>query len=222
MNAMLLEVIRVQWTRVRVTAVLVTLIVFTLPLTILRASDGPVTDAMADVGGWLRAASFVGRLFPVIAALYALYLGAAVWLDDMRGKHVYALTLPISRERYVVYRFLAGAVPVVLASVGLLLGGALAALIVHLPSGVHAYPLALAFRFLVATLVCYSVMFAVGVTTRRAATTLLAAIAVLLLSQLVAGVLDLSINPIGRTIDVLTRWPGPFAILTGNWSLFDV
>ena len=222
MNTMLMELVRVHWVRVRAPVIVVAIILFTIPLAILRSSNAADPQALADVGTWLRAAALVGKLFPLFAALAAGILGFAAWNDDTKGRHVYALTLPISRERYVLYRFVAGAAPILVLALALLAGCLIASWVVHLPSGVHAYPLALGFRFLVASLVCYSVTFALGIATRRALIAVLGAILVLLVAQLVAGVLDASVSPIDATIDFLTSWPGPFAILIGNWSLFDV
>ena len=67
--------------------------------------------------------------------------------------------------------------------------------------------------------------------TIRTAVTVLTALVVLLIAgdlamPFVAMVLDRPelrfLNVTQWTFDVLTRWPGPFHILAGNWSLIDV
>jgi hypothetical protein len=67
------------------------------------------------------------------------------------------------------------------------------------------------------------VFFAVAVATKRAALIVLGALAGLVISELVlvaAGVDNVGV--LNNVFGMLTRWPGPFEVLTGRWALFDV
>ena len=221
MNRMLAAMLRVQWTRVRAPTVLVAVLLFVLPLVIVRLGAAGEAD-MVNIGAWLRAAATIGRAFPIAALLIGLYLGVAAWQDDTRGRHVYALTLPLSRELYVVYRFLAGAAPILVLVVALGAGSLLASSLVHLPSGIHAYPLALTVRWMLAAVVCYALFFAIGSATRRAALIVLGVFVGILVAELAVAAMELELDIIGTAYSLLTTPPGPLSMLLGNWSLFDV
>lgn len=215
---MLKEMIRVQWSRIRVFAVLVAMFCFSLPLVIIRVAPSE-TEL---VGSWLRNAEIVGGLIPITALIYAIVVAGAAWADDLKGNHVYALSLPISRERYVAYRFVSQVIALVLPPVALFAGCLVAAAAVHLPAGVHAYPVALASRFLLAIVICYAMFFAIATGIRRAAVVLLGVLVGLIALELLLSAVGVEQSLIGTVGELLTRWPGPFAILAGRWALFDV
>jgi hypothetical protein len=219
---MLKQLIRVQWSRVRTPVILVALILFALPLLMIRANGGPDSSAVDTVGWWLHSAQVIGHAIPILALVAGLYLGIAAWTDDAKGGHVYALTLPLPRERYVVYRFLAGAVPITVPALCLLAGCLIATASVRLPSGVHAYPIALASRAFLATVVCYSIFFAIAIATRRAVLIVMGLLVTLIAAELIAGMLHLDFDALASAATLLTTWPGPLAILAGHWALFDV
>jgi hypothetical protein len=219
---MLTRLLLLHWSRVRVATTLLGVIAFSLPLLMITAGGGPFGD-VNRVSSWLALAEGIGAFLPPAAVLVGAGLGLAAWADDQRGGHVYALSLPVSRERYVLYRFVVGGAPLLLPVVGLLAGGVAARAAVTLPAGVHAYPVALAGKWMLAALTCYATFFAIASATRRAVTVTLGVIAGLVVVQLVGIIVgDSGAGFLERVLTVLTTWPFPFAVLTGRWALFDV
>lgn len=219
---MLQAMILVQWARVRTAVILVAVGVLAVPLSMVSAGGGSVGMG-AQVSFWLRQSAQLGYFLPIAMLFVGAYLGVQAWVDDQRGGHVYALSLPLARERFVAMRFVAGGLPLLVPALSLLAGSLAATAAVELPPGIHAYPVPLFLRALLALVTCYAVFFAVAVATKRAALIVLGTLAGLVISELVlvaagvdsGGVLD----NIGGW---LTRWPGPFEVLTGRWALFDV
>lgn len=217
---MLGVLIQTQWTRVRVAMVLTTLAALAVPV-IMVLQGGAPSDGYA-VGYWLRQSEAIGTALPVVALFSGLYLGIAAWADDVRGRHVYAMTLPVSRERYVLMRFTAGLLPLLAPVAGLLIGSLIATALVNLPAGLNAYPVALTIRVALAGLTTYAVFFALASATKRAAAIVVGLIATLIIAELVMALLSINIGLIPALLETLTEWPAPFAILTGRWALFDV
>jgi len=216
---MLGEMIRTQWRRVRIPVIIVSLLLLSVPLLIVRS--GP-TDDVGRVGQWLHYSEQVGRVIPLLALGCGLLLGIAAWTDDARGGHVYALSLPLSRERYILYRCIAGGLPMLVPALTMLSGGLIAAAAVQLPPGVHAYPVALAVRTLLAILVCYAIFFAIAVASKHAARVFLLALVGLISLDLILSIIEVDFSSIEAVVELLVTWPGPLAILTGRWALFDV
>src|SRR5688572_432645 len=90
--------------------------------------------------------------FPILAAALGLVLGMSAWQLDHRYNHVYALSLPISRARYVTTKFGAGALLALVPAAALLAGSLVAMVAADIPEGLRAYPLQLTGRFLFAVL----------------------------------------------------------------------
>jgi len=217
------QVLRVQWLALRVPVVLLAVIAFALPLLTVTYGGGLEDGPAGRVAQWLSEARQVGQLIPFLALLAGVLLGIGAWTADHAGRHVYALSLPVTRARYVWLRFTAGATLMLIVVGALMVGVLTAAGSVHLPSGVHAFPLQLTVRFLVAALVCYAIFFAVATSTHRAALAMLGLIGgVLLADALLWGIGGTSAQVTPMLFMWLTNWPGPLSILIGRWALFDV
>jgi hypothetical protein len=204
-----------------VVSALAAVILLVLPLIMIRAVGGP-GDQLNQVVWWLSAAESIGKILPIGALFLGIYFGVAAWMDDTRGNHIYALSLPLSRPQYLTYRFVAGGLPVIVPSVALLAGSLAAAAAITTPAGIHAYPFALAGRMLLASLTCYSIFFAVSAMTRRAVQITFAVLASVLIIQLLLVIVGIEQDIIGGIANFLTTSPGPLSILTGRWALFDV
>jgi hypothetical protein len=191
---------RLMWMRTRTGLAIVVIAGFMVPLFML-AGGGGLRSGDAPVDAWLRQAELMGQLLPVATVFLGVYLGIMAWADDHLGGHVYALSLPVRRELFALYRFGSGAILLVIPAVALLAGSLIATAAVSLPGGVHAYPLALFGRFVLASF---------------------AAIGALLLGQLLFLLAGSSVNLVAIVLNGLTTWPGPFEVLTGRWALFDV
>ncbi len=212
---------RLMWMRTRTGLAIVVIAGFMVPLFML-AGGGGLRSGDAPVDAWLRQAELMGQLLPVATVFLGVYLGIMAWADDHLGGHVYALSLPVRRELFALYRFGSGAILLVIPAVALLAGSLIATAAVSLPGGVHAYPLALFGRFVLASFTCYAIFFAISIGTRRAVYFTFAAIGALLLGQLLFLLAGSSVNLVAIVLNGLTTWPGPFEVLTGRWALFDV
>ena len=216
------QVLHALWSAFRLPVLLLALLAFAVPL-LTVTYGGQLADAPSGrVAQWLFAAQQIGVLMPGLALLAGLLLGIGAWTHDHAGKHVYALSLPVSRGRYVWLRFAAGATLLVAPVAALLVGALIATLSVSLPSGIHAYPLQITGRFLLAALICYAVFFAISISTRRAALAVLGVICGVLFADLVLTAVGVG-TPVTPTVFMwLTNWPGPLSVLIGRWALFDV
>lgn len=221
MIAMFRAVFYSQWKWSRLIVVLGTVAAFAIPLLSVQGA------ARADRGALqtqelLRAVQSWGTLYPLLAGALGLLMAIAAWAADHRGRHIHALTLPLPRWRYVLFRFAAGMVLLAGPIAAVLLGASLAALTATIPQGLQAYPLSLALRFGLAVLVAFAVFFAISAGTARTAGIILGAMAALVLVQVIASVANLDWDLLGTLQVVLLQGPGPLAVFTGRWMLVDV
>lgn len=216
------EMLRMQGRTTGLIVAVLTVVGFTAPLMTVLYGANLGRASTYTVGSWLEAATSVGAALPVIALISGVLLGMSVWSADHLGRHVYALSLPLPRWRYVLLRFGVGltflAAPVAAVTVGALIASS----VVDLPEGLHAYPVPLSVRFGAAALVCYSLFFALSTATRRVALVLLGALGGFVLGDILLAALGQSGVVLETTFRLLTTWPGPLAILMGRWALFDV
>jgi hypothetical protein len=213
---MFTAITKTQWKWTRAVILLATVLGFTIPLISLQFAR----DAF-------NAADFVGRMqvggvaYTLLAAGTGLLVALAAWNHDHRGRHVYALSLPVTRARYAMLRFGAGALFLVPPVLAVLVGATVVSLSSAIPAGLHAYPVALTLRFAFAAAVAYAMFFAVSSSTPRTAGVVIVVIAALFLAQFVLSLVS--------QIDVLSyagRWvfvePGILSVFTGRWMLVDV
>lgn len=205
-----------QWKGSRVLVLLATIVGFALPLASLRSARQSVTaiqfiDAMQQWAGG----------YAILAAGLGLLIAMTAWQPDHAGRHVYALSLPVSRGRYTLMRMGAGALFMVPPILAVLLGSLLVAAS-DVPSGLHAYPFALALRFAFAAAVAYAIFFAIAASTPQTAGVILGLIAAVIFTQYLLSIMGTNediLEPIVRFIFVK---PGVLSIFTGRWMLVDV
>jgi ABC-type transport system involved in multi-copper enzyme maturation permease subunit len=190
---------------------------FAIPLLSLRAAAQG-----HDPGSFLAYMQMWSVAYSLAAAGLGLLLAMTAWSSDHRGRHVYALSLPVPRWRYVTLRFAAG-LTLLLVPVGATL---VSALIVSasdvIPTGLHAYPLALTVRFALAALVSYSLFFAIWSGTSRTAGLVLGALAAVWAVQVLVWVAGAKVDVVGRLLDLVFISPGFLAVFGGRWMLIDV
>jgi hypothetical protein len=169
--------------------------------------------------------------FPGFAFLLGTVLALLIWNWDHRGNHVYALSLPMPRSQYVLYKMGAGALLLLLPVLLFWVGCHLAVGSLDIPEGLKAYPNAIAFRLLLASLIAYALFFALAAGTMRTAIILLTAWVLLIflgevIPPIVGEILDFPALYEFSLIEWLLRasvsWPGPFEVYSGNWMLIDV
>jgi hypothetical protein len=182
------------------------------------------TEILLSVSEW-------AQLFPALAFSLGAVLALMVWNWDHRGGHVYPLSLPLARWRYVLLKMGSGGVLLLIPVAALWLGSLLAVSLVEIPDGLRAYPTAIAFRFLLSTSICFAVFFAMAAGTMRTAVLLLVSWILLIflgefLPPLLGGVLGIPSLERFRFLEwflsAAMSWPGPFEVLAGNWMLIDV
>jgi hypothetical protein len=229
---MFARTLEVQWKALRWPLAVLAVLAFALP----QIWAGPASAAIQAWGDemaarfWIRGGieNDAGGLFPFVAIAAGALVALGVWYRDHTGDHVLALSLPVSRTRYVLIKFAAGLVLLLPVAVAFYVGGLVAAAGLHLPDWLHARPGLLALRFLLAMAVVYGFMFALAAGTIPTALKTLTAIAVL---AVVIPMLPLLLGPAaggwllraaGAIYDVLYESVGPFAVLIGHWSLIGV
>lgn len=210
-----------QWKWSRVGLAIATVTSFALPLLSVQAPNLPAS--LRIEAAWvLDAVEAWSRWYPALAAGLGLLLASSAWAADHRGKHVYALSLPIPRWQFALNRVAAGALLLLAPLVGFWLGAIIAAGTTELPAGLRSYPHALAIRFGLASLLSYAVFSAISAATARTAGYVLAAIGGVIWVQVMLGAAGSEINVLGEIFDRIAIWPGPLDVFTGRWTLIDV
>jgi hypothetical protein len=226
------QILYMHWKAVRLGLLPLVIAAFGLPLLVVQGlGKPPGMNESFFTSFILGRIEFSFVFFPMLAGITAVTLGLSTWSWDHQGKHVYALSLPISRSRYALAKFGAGALLALLPTLALYGGGLVASASIELPSALHTYPLALAVRFLFTTVLVYALIFALAAGSIRTTVILLTGFILLLLTgdMLVDAYASLTNQPDLKLfdftlwlVDLLTTWPGPLQILAGNWSLIDV
>jgi hypothetical protein len=160
--------------------------------------------------------------YAMLSAGLGLVVALLAWTADHRGRHVYALTLPVARWRYVALRFGAGVLILLPPVLALGVGASIVAASSGIPVGLHAYPLALMLRFGFAALVAFAIFFAISSATGRTAAYILGAVAALVIIEFVASTAGFNTDVIGRVGDAVFGTPGLLAVFSGRWMLIDV
>ncbi|HEX5005076.1 MAG TPA: hypothetical protein VFV65_07155 [Gemmatimonadales bacterium] len=170
----------------------------------------------------LNAAQQSSLAYPLLALLAALTLAAGAWRPDHRARHVYALTLPVPRSRYLLLRYAAGLLLLACLGMALAVGAGAATVGRTLPRYLEAHPLLLAGRFVLAGVSAYTLLFAVSGITARTARLLVAGLLLLLAVSAAADLLGLDWNPLARCFEALMSPYGPLAPFRWTWMLIDV
>lgn len=219
---MFTEILRAQWRGSRFALVFLAVLAFAAPLTTVYWGGDLASSGSDRVATWLSAAERIASLLPYLALLVGVAAGFLAWAPDHAGRHVYALSLPVSRARFVTLRFAAGALIAVVPAAALLAGASIASFAVSLPEGLHAYPVQLTVRFLLATLTIYAIIFALSIATKRAQLLVAGVIGGVIVADILLAAWSVGVSVTATTLFWLTTWPGPLSILAGSWALFDV
>jgi len=213
-------ILRVQYRESRLAILVLAGIAFAIPLVAFRGLD--LRSDPWDAFQLLSASGKWSAAYPLLALGLGLVLAGGAWAADHRSRHVYALTLPVARWRYLLLRYIAGGI--LLLGVGALVyaGGAMALSRLTLPPLLHGYPGGLAIRFCLAGLSAYTLLFALNGITQRAARFLVAGLLLLVVLAALADLLSLDWHPLGRFMDAVLGPYSPLAIFRARWMLIDV
>jgi hypothetical protein len=228
MRPMLAQMTFLQWKASRWVLLPFVLICFGLPQLVLNVATQPrygevvtATHVVYRLERWMP-------LFALLAAIVGFAAALSAWVWDHNARHVYALSLPLRRSQYALLKFGAGATSL-LAAVAAVLVGALVAIVVNdIPAGLRAYPVAFTMRFLLATLIAYSLGFALAAGTVRTTVILIIAFLVFLIGGTIAtGFIESALRiemftPLDLLHDAFAQWGGPFNVFGGFWALIDV
>jgi hypothetical protein len=215
------QILYTQWKWSGTGIVAVSIAAFVLP--ILTVQEAGVPDpTWLDARQLLPAIEYWSWVYPVLALGTGLLAATTAWTHDHRGHHVYALSLPLPRWQYVLLRYSAGLVFLVVPVVLLWVGAMLATTMTVIPPGLHAYPHALALRFALAVLLAYSLLFAISSATTRTAGYVITVVVVLFVLQLLFRLAGSTTDLVSPLFDRLMTLPGPFQIFGGRWMLIDV
>ena len=206
-----------QWKWTRTVLLLATVVAFAMPLASLKNAAGAFNATM-----FVMSMQQLAGGYALLAAAIGLLVALAAWQPDHQGRHVYALSLPVSRASYAAMRFGAGALFLLLPVIGLLIGALVVAASDAIPEGLHAYPLALTLRFALASAVSFAVFFAIASSTPKTAGVVLGLIAGLFLAQYVLDLVGSQVNVLDPTFNFLFVKPGVFSVFAGRWMLVDV
>lgn len=220
-----------QWKSLRLGMIPFVIAAFGLPIMAVQGLGGDhagSTSAMLDMQLLFKGWQSWLPIFPALAVTVGMVTALNAWNWDHKGEHLYALTMPIHRWRYALYKMGAGALLLLLPATAMWFGGITASASISLPPGLNTYPTLLAVRFLVAGVLAYSVMFALASGTIRTTVIIFSTFfGGLLLMTLASDMLATAIpgwewSATAFFEHALTQWPGPLQVFSGNWTLIDV
>jgi hypothetical protein len=217
---MFAAILRTQWKWTRGFSLVAFVVGFAIPLLSLM---------VLELGRLEFAPTMIVRNMQTFGLFYALLAGAAglacamfAWGHDHRGRHVYALSLPIPRATYTGMRFAAGSLFLLIPVVGVLVGCLIGIVAIQMPPGLHSYPIALTVRFLLACFVSYAMFFAILASSPKASGYVLATLAGVVGLLFFLSALDIGGDVIAVVVQSLFGDHGLLSVFTGRWMLIDV
>ncbi|HSW30385.1 MAG TPA: hypothetical protein VLH75_12950 [Longimicrobiales bacterium] len=220
-----------HWKQIRAALLPLVVAAFALPLLSVQGLGSLGSFPAEPIGAYqfMMNSGWWAPVFPTLAAVIGVTLALSSWNWDHQLNHVYALSLPVPRWRYAALKMGAGVVLAFVPALAFWGGAHLAAASVALPPGLHAYPNALAVRFLFSVLVSYAVLFAMAAGTVR---TTLVLVTALFVFMLVGGSANeflgrhfeyfQRVNVVEAFFQTLVSRNGPFEVFSGSWLLIDV
>jgi hypothetical protein len=216
-------VLYTQWKWTRPVIVLAVLIAGYIPVNAMRAMPYRSLDTY-HIPSLYYGIVGASAMYQLLALGLAVVVAIAAWQADASRQHVYALSLPVPRWRFVLLRFGAGAalLGIVALSVGLF--GGIAAAIAPLPPMLHAYPVGLAVRFWLGALVPFALVFALLSSNPRVVRLLVASVAAIVVVDLLLAGFGATEKPVvmGWFFDTIYSDRGPLAAFLSKWMLVDV
>jgi hypothetical protein len=217
---MFAAILRTQWKWSRGFALVAFVIGFAIPLMSLLALQSGRIEIAANL--IVRNMQQFGLFYALLAAASGLACAMFAWGHDHRGRHVYAMSLPITRSKYTAMRFGAGSLFLLLPVAGVLIGALVGIAAVKIPAGLHAYPIALTIRFLLACFVAYALFFAILASSTKASAYVLATIATVVALVFFLNALDIGEDLMIWIAQGLFGDRGLLSVFTGRWMLIDV
>lgn len=220
-----------HWKQVRPGLALAVIAAFALPIMAVEGLGGSPGANTASLEAYRFVAAFESwlPLFPLLALGIGVTMALSAWNWDHQLKHVYALSLPMSRWEYTLQKLLAGMTLCAIPAAALWVGAHVAAASIELPTGLNAYPNEIGVRFLFAILISYALWFALAAGTVRTTLWVVGTVGAFVFLGTIAN--DLLGNyfvyfqqtlVVEEVLNWLIQAPGPFEVFTGSWALIDV
>jgi len=208
----------IHWKQARLPLLPFVVAAFGLPLMSVQGLGSPYGE-LSLASGFSELLGLSLPLYPVLAFLTGAALALTAWNWDHQYNHVYALSLPLARWEYTLLKMGAGLVLALVPTFALWISAQIASSVIALPEGLRAYPNALTFRFFLATLLSYALVFAMAAgTVKTSVWALSGAAGAFVIGMVVFG--SLGVDDVA--IQYLWRAGGPFEVFTGTWALIDV
>ena len=210
-----------QWKWTRLLLLPIVIATFAMPVFSVQAfSDASLSRW--QVSSMLGTMQAMGLIYMFLSALLGIGIAATAWSADTKGRHVYALSLPVPRWHYLLLRYAAGVVLLLVPAFSLWIGALLAVSSAPVPVGLNAYPTALAVRFLLASFVSYSVTFALSSVPNKLSLIAATAVGVLLFALSTIDYLTGTPKLMPGLFEWAIHWPGILEVFAGRWLLIDV
>lgn len=209
-------ILETQWKWTRGIVLVATLAGFAVPIASLQSAHAGESQIQ-----FVDTMQLWGAAYALLAAALGLFVAFAAWSHDHRGRHVYALSLPVTRARYALMRFGAGATFLAPTVIAVFAACLLVSALGGIPEGLRTYPVAVTLRFAFASLVAYALFFAIASSTQKAAGTLLGVVAAVLLVQYGLVLAEVRVDLMRIVMQFLVSSPGVLSVFTGRWTLID-
>lgn len=216
-------VLATQWKWARPVILLGVLLAGWIPVEALRSTAYRTADTYY-IPSLYNSIAMASTMYQLLALAVALVVAFSTWQADSLRQHVYALSLPIARWQFVLMRFGAGAVLLGAVAVAVGVFGGIASAIAPLPAMLHAYPVGLAVRFWLGSLIPFGLIFALIASNPTWIRFVVVAFATIV-------VVDLLLRAFGITQNtIVMQWiatsvfgpSGPLAAFLSRWMLVDV
>lgn len=211
-------ILRIQWKACWHLVIALSVAAFALPIVSVKVGW---RETAANLPLFLTELQLWGFFYPVLAAVGALIIALGIWMSDRRGNHVYALLLPVSRPRYVLFRYAAGLVLLVPVMLALWIGAIVASSGLALPPGIRVFPHELALKFALVLLLMFGFAFALASASSRTIGIAVRILGLFLAVHVAVLLITPNTNLLWSALKALATWPGPLAALGGRWMLID-
>jgi hypothetical protein len=216
-------VLYTQWKWARPVVLLAVLVAGYLPVNALRAMPFTSADTYY-IPSLYRGIIGASTYYQLLALAVAVVVAIASWQADAHRQHVYALSLPLARWRFVLLRFGAGATLLGAVAVAVGVFGGVAAAVAPLPPMLHAYPVGLAVRFWLGALVPFALIFALLASDPKRVRLVVAGLATVVAVDLLLAAVGTTDQPLVLKwiLDGVYAGSGPLAAFLNRWMLVDV
>ncbi len=214
------QIFMVQWKWTRNALLAMSVLVMIVPAVALRlgANDSYNPTPASIIG--------ISNIAGVATALFAIITGIVVqdasWRNDVNGKYVYALSMPVRWQDLLARRIAGGVILLLIPALFVWIGGGITVSLLNLPATLHAYPFGVAVRFFLASVMAFA-MWSVLVRFSGERSAIVVLLLLLVIPSTVVAVQLLHLDvPAAALLRALTDAPSPLSVFFTRWALIDV